>query len=75
MRASLQSALAAMNDEAFAALLAVMASFYAVFHGPKGLRAIAERDPQSLHDLEGISGMGTKKLQAYGADLLRVLGS
>jgi glycine dehydrogenase len=25
------------------ALLAVMASFYAVFHGPKGLRAIAER--------------------------------
>jgi glycine dehydrogenase len=25
------------------ALLAVMASFYAIFHGPKGLRAIAER--------------------------------
>jgi glycine dehydrogenase len=25
------------------ALLAVMASFYAVFHGPKGLKAIAER--------------------------------
>src|SRR5690606_2910956 len=25
------------------ALLAVMAGFYAVFHGPKGLRAIAER--------------------------------
>ena len=36
------------------------------------LRAIAEQSPQSLRDLEGISGMGVKKLQAYGAEVLRV---
>ncbi|WP_210526736.1 aminomethyl-transferring glycine dehydrogenase [Rubellimicrobium arenae] len=33
------------------ALLAVMASFYAVFHGPKGLRAIAERVHLGTHRL------------------------
>jgi ATP-dependent DNA helicase RecQ len=36
------------------------------------LRAIAQRNPQQLQALEGISGMGTKKLQAYGADVVRV---
>ncbi len=44
---------------------------YVIFHDAT-LAAIAERDPQSLDDLQGISGMGAKKLEAYGADVLRV---
>ena len=47
---------------------------FVIFHDAT-LRAIAERAPQSLTDLEGISGMGTKKLQAYGAEVLRVCGT
>ena len=39
-------------------LLAVMASMYAVYHGPKGLRAIAER----VHDLTRALGASLKKL-------------
>jgi len=44
---------------------------FVIFHDAT-LRALAEQDPQSLADLEGISGMGAKKLQAYGAEVLRV---
>jgi len=44
---------------------------FVIFHDAT-LRALAEQDPQSLSDLEGISGMGAKKLQAYGAEVLRV---
>jgi ATP-dependent DNA helicase RecQ len=44
---------------------------FVIFHDAT-LRAIAEQAPQSLADLEGISGMGTKKLQAYGAEVIRV---
>ena len=44
---------------------------YVIFHDST-LRAIAERNPQAPDDLEGISGMGSKKLQAYGAEVLRV---
>ena len=44
---------------------------FVIFHDAT-LRAIAEQSPQSLRDLEGISGMGVKKLQAYGAEVLRV---
>ena len=44
---------------------------YVIFHDAT-LAAIAERDPHSLDDLQGISGMGAKKLEAYGADVLRV---
>ena len=36
------------------------------------LRAIAEQAPSSLQDMSGISGMGVKKLAAYGAEVLRV---
>jgi ATP-dependent DNA helicase RecQ len=36
------------------------------------LAAIAESAPQSLGDLQGISGLGVKKLEAYGAQVLRV---
>ena len=44
---------------------------FVIFHDAT-LRALAEQDPQSMGDLEGISGMGAKKLQAYGAEVLRV---
>ena len=44
---------------------------FVIFHDAT-LRAIAEQAPQRLRDLEGISGMGVKKLQAYGAEVLRV---
>jgi ATP-dependent DNA helicase RecQ len=44
---------------------------FVIFHDAT-LRAIAERAPQGLDDLEGISGIGVKKLQAYGDDVLRV---
>ena len=39
------------------------------------LAEMARQHPQSLDDLAGISGVGAKKLEAYGRDLLRVLGS
>lgn len=44
---------------------------YVIFHDAT-LAAIAERAPQSLADLQGISGIGAKKLEAYGSDVLRV---
>ena len=44
---------------------------FVIFHDAT-LRAIAERAPRSLRELDGISGMGAKKLQAYGAEVLRV---
>ncbi len=45
---------------------------YVIFHDAT-LAAIAERNPGTLDDLQGISGMGAKKLEAYGADVLRVV--
>ncbi len=47
---------------------------FVIFHDAT-LRAIAERDPQALEDLEGIAGIGSKKLDAYGAEVLRVCAS
>ena len=47
---------------------------FVIFHDAT-LRAIAERAPQSLGDLDGISGIGAKKLQAYGAEVVRVCKS
>jgi ATP-dependent DNA helicase RecQ len=44
---------------------------FVIFHDAT-LRAIAEKAPQDLADLEGISGMGSKKLHAYGAEVIRV---
>ncbi len=44
---------------------------YVIFHDAT-LAAIAERAPATLEDLQGISGIGTKKLEAYGAEVLRV---
>ena len=46
---------------------------YVIFHDAT-LAAIAQRAPQSLDDLQGISGIGTKKLEAYGGEVLRVVG-
>ncbi|UCU99388.1 DNA helicase RecQ [Acidovorax radicis] len=45
---------------------------YVIFHDAT-LAAIAERNPDTLEDLQGISGMGAKKLEAYGAEVLRVV--
>ena len=45
---------------------------YVIFHDAT-LAAIAERAPQSLDDLQGISGIGAKKLEAYGVEVLRVV--
>ncbi|MES2398715.1 MAG: DNA helicase RecQ [Pseudomonadota bacterium] len=44
---------------------------FVIFHDST-LRALAERAPTSMDELEGIAGMGIKKLEAYGADVLRV---
>ncbi len=44
---------------------------FVIFHDAT-LRAISERAPQSARDLEGIAGIGAKKLEAYGAEVLRV---
>ena len=43
---------------------------FVIFHDAT-LRAIAERAPQNAIDLEGIAGIGAKKLEAYGAEVLR----
>ena len=45
---------------------------YVIFHDAT-LAAIAQRHPQTLADLHGISGIGTKKLEAYGTEVLRVI--
>ncbi len=44
---------------------------YVIFHDAT-LAAIAQRAPQSLGDLVGISGMGAKKLETYGVAVLGV---
>jgi ATP-dependent DNA helicase RecQ len=44
---------------------------FVIFHDAT-LRAIAERAPATHGDLEGISGIGIKKLEAYGNEVLRV---
>lgn len=45
---------------------------YIVF-GDATLRAVAARRPASLGELDGISGIGAKKLEAYGDALVRVV--
>ena len=47
---------------------------YVIFHDAT-LAAIAKRAPQSLDDLQGISGIGAKKLEAYADEVLRVVGA
>jgi glycine dehydrogenase len=58
------------------ALLAVVASMYAVYHGPKGLRAIAERVHALAATLrEGISKLRLKIAHDAFFDTLRVEGT
>jgi ATP-dependent DNA helicase RecQ len=45
---------------------------YVIFHDAT-LLAIAERAPRSLGELQGISGIGAKKLDAYGPEVLRAV--
>ncbi|WP_235480341.1 DNA helicase RecQ [Leifsonia sp. Leaf264] len=45
---------------------------YIVF-GDATLRAVAQARPQGLGDLDGISGIGQKKLEAYGEGLIAVV--
>jgi ATP-dependent DNA helicase RecQ len=47
---------------------------YVIFHDAT-LAAIAQSAPQSLEDLQGISGMGARKLAAYGAAVLEVVAT
>ena len=72
-----------LDDEAtqrFAALKAWRAEVarehnvpaYVVFHDTT-LAEMARGCPASLDELAGISGVGSKKLEAYGAEILRVL--
>ena len=45
---------------------------YVIFHDAT-LAAIAQLAPSSIGDLQGISGMGVKKLEAYASEVLRVV--
>ncbi len=55
------------------ALLATMAGFYAVYHGPEGLRAIGERVHGLAKTLDGaLSGMGCKQQNAAYFDTLSI---
>ena len=47
---------------------------YVIFHDAT-LAAIAALDPHSLDDLQHVSGIGAKKLLAYGDEVLRVVRS
>jgi ATP-dependent DNA helicase RecQ len=47
---------------------------YVIFHDAT-LREIAARRPAALSELEGLSGMGQKKLDTYGQDLLGVVAA
>ncbi|KQU76778.1 MULTISPECIES: DNA helicase RecQ [unclassified Rhizobacter] len=46
---------------------------YVIFHDAT-LAEMARAQPSSLGDLGHISGVGAKKLEAYGSEILRVLG-
>jgi ATP-dependent DNA helicase RecQ len=73
-------ALDALGQERFAALKAWRFEVakahnlpaYVIFHDAT-LAAIAQNAPQSLADLQGISGIGARKLDAYGAAVLAVV--
>ena len=46
---------------------------YVVFHDAT-LATMAQQQPATLDELATISGVGAKKLEAYGREILRVLG-
>ncbi|HET7670327.1 MAG TPA: DNA helicase RecQ [Burkholderiales bacterium] len=45
---------------------------YVIFHDAT-LREVARARPQSMEALRGISGIGAKKLEAYGADIINLV--
>ena len=47
---------------------------YVIFHDAT-LAAIAALAPSSVEQLEGVSGIGERKLEAYGEEVIRVLGT
>ena len=47
---------------------------YVIFHDAT-LAAIAALSPSSLDDLQGVSGIGSRKLEAYGEEVLRVVAA
>jgi len=47
---------------------------FVIFHDAT-LRAIAARQPRTLADLDGIAGLGVKKREAYGEEVLRVVSA
>jgi ATP-dependent DNA helicase RecQ len=74
------AALDLQGQQRFAALKAWRAEIarahnlpaYVIFHDAT-LAAIAALDPRSLGDLEGVSGIGAKKLETYGPQVMDVL--
>ena len=74
------AALTADSQVRFAALKAWRAEVarahnlpaYVIFHDAT-LAAIAALAPGTLRELQGVSGLGAKKLEAYGEDVLRVV--
>jgi ATP-dependent DNA helicase RecQ len=46
---------------------------YVIFHDAT-MREIAKAMPQSLEDLRGVSGVGEKKLQTYGSEIVELIG-
>ncbi|MFV0679272.1 RecQ family ATP-dependent DNA helicase [Ottowia sp.] len=82
-RTALSPAVAELNSAAqtrFAALKAWRGEVarehnlpaYVIFHDAT-LAAIAARAPQTLSDLQGVSGIGATKLERYGQEVLRVM--
>jgi ATP-dependent DNA helicase RecQ len=47
---------------------------FVIFHDAT-LRALAAEMPQTLDDLDGVAGIGQKKREAYGAEVLRVVSA
>jgi ATP-dependent DNA helicase RecQ len=76
-----ESELGAAGQRALAALKAWRAEVakahnlpaFVIFHDST-LRALAQAHPQHLSDMQGIAGVGQKKLEAYGPQVLHVLG-
>ncbi len=81
-QAAVAAALTDAGQARFAALKAWRAEVarehnlpaYVIFHDAT-LASIAALEPQSLEDLQGVSGIGAKKLEAYGEEVLRVVGA
>ncbi|WP_137846248.1 DNA helicase RecQ [Microbacterium sp. 2FI] len=81
-KASASDSLDAADQPLFEALRAWRAAVakelgvpaYIVF-GDATLRALAELRPESLADLDGVSGIGAKKREAYGEAVLEVIAA